>query len=87
VSEQHAKDIHDLLVMLGGAFASAGGLEAFTQLSGNLAGYPFVKVVVDRHTTRIHFLNHRRYQFHSDYIAEAILGTPAAETRTNAHSI
>lgn len=54
-------------------------LEAFAQLSGNLAGYPFVKVVVDRPTGRIHFLNHHRYQFHSDYIAEAILGVPSAE--------
>jgi hypothetical protein len=48
-------------------------LEAFSQLSGNLAGYPFVKVVVDRHQGVIHFINHARYQFHVDYIAEAIL--------------
>lgn len=54
-------------------------LEAFAQLSGNLAGYPFVKVVVDRVSGKIHFLNHHRYQFHVDYIAEAILNTPAAE--------
>jgi hypothetical protein len=54
-------------------------LEAFSQLSGNLAGYPFVKTVVDREQGKIHFLNHHRYQFHSDYIAEAILGVPAAE--------
>ncbi len=55
------------------------GLEAFRQLSGNLAGYPFVKVVVERTTQRIHFINHHRYQFHSDYIAEAILETPREE--------
>lgn len=53
--------------------------EAFNQLSGNLAGYPFVKVVVDREAGKIHVLNNHRYQFHSDYIAEAILGVPAAE--------
>lgn len=54
-------------------------LEAFRQLSGNLAGYPFVKVVVERQTGRVHFINHHRYQFHSDYIAEAILETPREE--------
>ncbi|MGK5083853.1 PEP/pyruvate-binding domain-containing protein [Bdellovibrionota bacterium FG-1] len=53
-------------------------LEAFTQLSGNLAGYPFVKLVIDSKPSegkspQIHFINHQRYQFHSDYIAEAIL--------------
>ena len=57
-------------------------LEAFSQLSGNLAGYPFVKVVVDRTPGRapqVHFLNYERYKFHSDYIAEQILGIPSAE--------
>ena len=46
----------------------------FTQISGNLAGYPFVKVVVDNETNEIHFLNNQVYQFHSDYIGEKILG-------------
>jgi hypothetical protein len=54
-------------------------LEAFIQLSGNLAGYPFVKVVVDRPAGRIHFINNHRYQFHADYIAEEILKVPAAQ--------
>ena len=54
-------------------------LEAFRQLSGSLAGYPFVKVVVDRQSHAVHFINHHRYQFHSDYIAEAILETPREE--------
>jgi hypothetical protein len=54
-------------------------LEAFRQLSGSLAGYPFVKVVVDRQSKSVHFINHQRYQFHSDYIAEAILETPREE--------
>jgi hypothetical protein len=54
-------------------------LEAFSQLAGNLAGYPFVKVVVDRQNDgqsggTIHFLNHQRDPFHADYIAECILG-------------
>lgn len=54
-------------------------LEAFRQLSGNLAGYPFVKVVVERASKSVHFINNHRYQFHSDYIAEAILETPREE--------
>ncbi|MGZ3699201.1 MAG: PEP/pyruvate-binding domain-containing protein, partial [Bdellovibrionota bacterium] len=57
-------------------------VEAFTQLSGNLAGYPFVKVVVDRGDATVpvvHFLNHARYQFHSDYIGENILHVPIPE--------
>ena len=56
--------------------------EAFAQLSGHLGGYPFVKVVVERtgpSAPRIHFINHHRYQFHADYIAEQILGIPASE--------
>lgn len=57
-------------------------LAAFSQISGNLAGYPFVKVVVDNSTAlrpTIHFINHSRYQFHLDYIAENILKTSIAE--------
>jgi Pyruvate phosphate dikinase, AMP/ATP-binding domain len=60
-------------------------VQAFTQLAGNLAGYPFVKVVVDRgepgfrKPPLVHFINHHRYQFHSDYIAERILGISSAE--------
>lgn len=57
-------------------------LHAFAQLAGNLAGYPFVKVVVDRGNPAhpvVHFLNHGAYQFHVDYIAEAILSVPRAE--------
>ncbi len=60
-------------------------LEAFSQLAGTLAGYPFVKVLVDKEGTRygktpvVHFLNHARYKFHSDYIAEQILGISIEE--------
>lgn len=54
-------------------------LEAFAQLSGNLAGYPFVKVVVDRPNASIHFLNNALYRFHADYIAEALLGLTLAQ--------
>src|SRR5476651_771190 len=52
-------------------------LEAFSQLAGNLAGYPFVKVVVDKQKGIIHFINHAKYQFHADYLAETQLGMTA----------
>ncbi|HAR42897.1 MAG TPA: phosphoenolpyruvate synthase [Bdellovibrionales bacterium] len=70
-------------------------LEAFSQLSGNLGGFPFVKVVIDRGKSAniatavsaseltIHFLNNDRYKFHSDYIAEQILGISAEELDQN----
>lgn len=48
-------------------------LEAFHQLAGVLAGYPFVKIVVDRPNNAIRFINNARHQFHADYIAEEIL--------------
>ncbi|MGK5086139.1 PEP/pyruvate-binding domain-containing protein [Bdellovibrionota bacterium FG-2] len=61
-------------------------LEAFANLSGRLAGYPFIKLVVDRQNDRqnpmaprIHFVNHSRYPFHSDYIGEQILKLPVGE--------
>ena len=49
-------------------------MEAFSQLSGILAGVPFVKVVVDKNNQSIHFLNNAIYSFHADYIAEVLLG-------------
>lgn len=57
-------------------------LEAFSSMCGSLAGIPFVKVVVDRrnrHNPVTHFINHHRYRFHSDYIAEQLLGKQAAD--------
>ena len=54
-------------------------IAAFHQLAGNLAGYPFVKVVLERESARLHFINNKRYPFHSDYIAEKLLGVPGAE--------
>ncbi|MFB9902388.1 PEP/pyruvate-binding domain-containing protein [Allokutzneria oryzae] len=59
---------------------------AFDQLSGMLAGYPFVKLVVDRQNDTIHFINHADQQFHVDYIAERILGVPGAELRADIDS-
>lgn len=53
--------------------------EAFASLSGRLAGMPFVKVVVVRDSGSIHFINAHQYKFHSDYIAEQILGLKAEE--------
>lgn len=54
-------------------------LEAFSQLSGKLAGYPFVKLVVEQKTSEIHFLNHARYPFHAHYIAEKLMGISAEQ--------
>ena len=51
----------------------------FTQIAGKLAGYPFVKVVLDRHETKVHFVNNNRYPFHADYVAEQILGMKPGE--------
>lgn len=48
-------------------------MQAFHQLAGTLAGYLYVKVVVDRPKREIHFINSARYQFHVDYIAAEIL--------------
>ncbi len=53
--------------------------EAFSSLCGQLAGVPFVKIVVERATGSVHFLNHHVYRFHSDYIAEQILGQSKEE--------
>jgi phosphoenolpyruvate synthase/pyruvate phosphate dikinase len=61
-------------------------LAAFSQLSGVLGGYPFVKLVVDRrHRDQpvIHFINHRRYQFHSDYLAENLQNITIEEQNDN----
>lgn len=56
-------------------------LPAFRQLAGNLAGYPFVKVVVDVRGPKpaVHFLNHQAYPFHADYIADHLLKIGRAE--------
>jgi Pyruvate phosphate dikinase, AMP/ATP-binding domain len=55
------------------------GLEAFMQLAGRVAGYPFVKVVIDRPNQKIHFINNAVYKFHADYIAENFFSmTPEA---------
>lgn len=63
------------------------GLAAFGGLSGNLAGYPFVKVVVERSgpvgKPVLHVLNHAVYPFHAHYIAEKLLKVPASEVERN----
>lgn len=48
-------------------------LPAFHQLAGVMGGYPFVKVVVERGSGLVHFINHRYFEFHADYIAEQIM--------------
>jgi hypothetical protein len=51
----------------------------FTKIAGKLAGHPFIKVVIDRHESRVHFINNNRYPFHADYVAEHILGRKPGE--------
>jgi hypothetical protein len=87
VISAHLKPLMDVVrlepeIGLKGIVGERLTLPAFFQLSGNLAGYPFVKLVVDRSDSGkpvIHFINHAKYQFHSDYIAEVILKTSIAE--------
>jgi Pyruvate phosphate dikinase, AMP/ATP-binding domain len=54
-------------------------LASFHSLAGRLGGHEFVKVVVEREPRRVHFIDQQRYQFHSDYVGEQILGIPSAE--------
>ncbi len=54
-------------------------LSAFGQLSGTLAGLPYVKLVVDRDTGLIHFINSAHDLFHVKYIARHILDLPMRE--------
>jgi hypothetical protein len=56
---------------------------AFSQLSGQLANYSFVKVVVERKTKLVHFINNNIYKFHSDYIADMFLKIPAETVDSN----
>lgn len=56
---------------------------AFQQLCGQLAGIPFVKVVVDREKGTIHFINHFVYQMHALYVGEVLLGLPKGQTEND----
>lgn len=56
-------------------------LSALHQLCGTLGGYSYVKVVVDRENSTVHFLNNARHSFHAIYIGEEILGVPEARMR------
>lgn len=55
----------------------------FHQLAGMMAGYSFVKVVVERKEGRVHFINNESYAFHADYIAERIKGIPRESLRAD----
>ncbi|HKN52593.1 MAG TPA: PEP/pyruvate-binding domain-containing protein [Amycolatopsis sp.] len=56
-------------------------VSALQQLCGTLGGYSFVKVVHDRETGLVHFLNDARHSFHAIYIGEEILGVPEDRMR------
>jgi hypothetical protein len=58
-------------------------LSALKQLAGNLGGYSFVKVVVDRQTSTIHFLNNAKHSFHAIYIGERILELAPGELESS----
>ena len=45
----------------------------FLQLAGKLGGHAFIKVVLDKHDGKVHFINNNRYPFHADYVGEQIL--------------
>lgn len=65
----HEKDSPEVVSVIGERLT----LEGFYQLSGRMAGYSFVKVVVERADKKIHFINDRYNKLHVDYIAENIL--------------
>ncbi|MEU7897122.1 PEP/pyruvate-binding domain-containing protein [Nonomuraea sp. NPDC049152] len=52
---------------------------AFLELAGSLAGFPFVKVVVDLDESRFHFIDSTGNPLHVQYIAEHILGEPVED--------
>lgn len=54
-------------------------LAAFRRLSGVVSGVPYVKLLVDRQTDAVHFIADAAYRFHSDYVAERILGVSRDE--------
>lgn len=54
-------------------------LRVFSQLAGNLSGYPFVKVVFDREKQKVHFLNHAVFKFHGEYISQKLMGITREE--------
>lgn len=49
-------------------------LAAFYHLAGELAGYPFIKVVWDKETGKVHFINNAHYKMHAHYVGEQLLG-------------
>ncbi|WP_433244113.1 PEP/pyruvate-binding domain-containing protein [Streptosporangium sp. CA-135522] len=54
-------------------------IPAFMKLSGRLAGFPFVKVVVDLDESTFHFIDSTGNPLHVQYIAEHILGKPVED--------
>jgi hypothetical protein len=74
--EEHVPDVAALV-------GEQLSISAFNQLSGRLGGYSFVKVVVDRVNSKIHFINDAEHSFHALYIAEQILGISSEEMRAS----
>ncbi len=51
----------------------------FSQFSGELANYRFVKIVYDRQRSDFHIINNKIFNLHAFYIAEKILGLPKTQ--------
>tara|TARA_R110002072_G_scaffold534_7_gene4141 strand:- start:44444 stop:46420 length:1977 start_codon:yes stop_codon:yes gene_type:complete len=58
-------------------------LEAFQQLCGEMAGYPYVKIVVERETKTVHFINDHKFKLHAKYIGKHILDIPEEKLINN----
>ncbi len=77
VQSDHTKE--SVCALVGGRLS----LAAFHQLSGNLAGYPFVKLVVDRAKGEIHFINNAAHDMHGDYIVKHFFKKDRADLERN----
>lgn len=60
--------------------------ESFKSFAGEMAGLPYVKIVIERSTSKIHFINDNQYKFHALYIGEQILNISQTELFKNIDS-
>jgi hypothetical protein len=58
-------------------------LAEFSQLATAVAGYPYVKLVVDRATATVHLIDGALRMLHVQYVAETVLGMTRAELARN----
>ncbi len=48
-------------------------LQAFFQLSGELSGISYVKVIVEVDSKTVHFMNDHKFKLHAKYLADSLL--------------